>query len=367
MKRLAIATNIVAPYRIPLYDALASDFDVRVITSGSETNRSGWDEWAKRSEVSFRQAWGGSFAREKKDQQGNTYDLTFMHINPGLLFELTRWNPEAIITTEMGVRTLICLLYGVVARVPVWIWWGGTVHTERSIGPLRSGLRAFLARWAPNWISYGRTSTEYLRSISIPRSRICQIQNSVDETRFSPHGPLRFDLDSRKTDLLCVGQLMNRKGIPHLLRALREVLQVERQFRLHLVGTGPEEDHYKDMAGTFGLSDHVVFHGRVAPEEMPAVYRSCDALVFPTLEDVWGLVVNEAIYSRLPVLSSVYAGSTHELVPEPNHVDPRSHASLVQGLLSAVRGELIPSDPSRLLTTTEIARKMSSHIMDRIQ
>jgi glycosyltransferase involved in cell wall biosynthesis len=88
------------------------------------------------------------------------------------------------------------------------------------------------------------------------------------------------------------------------------------------------------------------------------VYRSADALIFPTLEDVWGLVANEAILSGLPVLCSQYAGCAHELFAPESIFDPHDINEFEEKLRIATEGRLSKPDPSRLKTTPQNAGEL---------
>jgi glycosyltransferase involved in cell wall biosynthesis len=88
---------------------------------------------------------------------------------------------------------------------------------------------------------------------------------------------------------------------------------------------------------------------------MAAVYRSADCLIFPTLQDVWGLVVNEALLCGLPVISSVYAGCAAEILPAQNTFDPLTPDDFDRALRTAIRGEMAPADPGPLKTSTQVA------------
>jgi glycosyltransferase involved in cell wall biosynthesis len=87
---------------------------------------------------------------------------------------------------------------------------------------------------------------------------------------------------------------------------------------------------------------------------MPSVYRAADAFIFPTLEDVWGLVANEAILCGIPVLCSKYAGCSHELFEEASLFDPEDADEFVAKLRLAISGQLPGPDPSRLRTTPQL-------------
>ncbi|MFM8830542.1 MAG: glycosyltransferase family 4 protein [Spartobacteria bacterium] len=79
----------------------------------------------------------------------------------------------------------------------------------------------------------------------------------------------------------------------------------------------------------------VVFAGFRQIGELPSFYAGAGAFVHPALEEPWGLVINEAMASGLPVLSSRNVGAAEELVVEGKtglFFDPRSSESIGQCL-----------------------------------
>jgi glycosyltransferase involved in cell wall biosynthesis len=91
---------------------------------------------------------------------------------------------------------------------------------------------------------------------------------------------------------------------------------------------------------------------------MPSVYRSADILVFPTLEDVWGFVANEAILSGIPVLCSKYAGCAPELFAPEHIFSPEDLQEFSEKLGAAISGELPKVDPGRLKTTQQLGAEL---------
>jgi hypothetical protein len=81
-------------------------------------------------------------------------------------------------------------------------------------------------------------------------------------------------------------------------------------------------------------------------------------LIFPTLEDVWGLVANEAILSGLPILCSKYAGCASELFEPQNIFDPLNHEEFVEKLGQAIGGHLSRPDVSRLRSTSQLVASL---------
>src|SRR5260370_5206574 len=128
---------------------------------------------------------------------------------------------------------------------------------------------------------------------------------------------------------------MVRKAVEPLLRG-GAILQGEgRKFSLVLVGRGGEKPAGERLAQELGLRN-VHFYPPQAPQEMPGVYRSADVLVFPTLEDPWGLVASEAMLAGLPVLCSRHAGCAEELVSAERIFDPADATRLAAKFGKAV-------------------------------
>jgi glycosyltransferase involved in cell wall biosynthesis len=350
--KLALLTNAIAPARIPLYQGLASSFDLVVLHGGTESNRDSWHDLGNMlPNAKVKRAWGWKI-RTAKTENGEIVDYRYFHLTPGYIWHLLRLRPEIVITNEMGFRTLVSLFYGSLFRRPVWVWWGGTLHTERHVGPARRILRKVICLWARHWISYGESSTEYLLSLGVNRQRILQIQNAVDEQRFAGREEPEFDIHPRPV-LLHVGQYIGRKGIELLLRAVAVLQQDGHEFSLLLVGSGPDKQRLERLAVDLGIKN-VHFYSSRRPEEMPRVYRSADVLIFPTLEDVWGLVANEAMLSGLAVLCSKYAGCADELFCRDNIFDPKDPVDFALKLQKAITGELPKSNLSCLKTTPQI-------------
>jgi glycosyltransferase involved in cell wall biosynthesis len=344
--KIAVLVNMIAPARIPVYAALAAHFDLLLLHGGNESNRDCWKNLERMlPNAQVVKAWGCQIPIARKEN-GQVFDKQYMHVTPGYIWHLLRFRPRAVISNEMGLRTLIALAYGTLFNEPIWVWWGGTLHTEQKIGFVRKAIRKVISRWTPRWISYGQSSTAYLQSLGIHRNRVLQIQNAVDENRFTPRPEPKARIQPQPV-LLYVGQLIARKGVELLLNAAATLQREGGIFSLLLVGNGPDKEALEHRIQDLGLRN-VYFQPSVPPDQIPSVYRSGDVLIFPTLEDPWGLVVNEAMLSGLPVLCSKYAGCAEELLPSENIFDPLDAGEFVWKLRQAVTGQLSKPDVSRL-------------------
>jgi glycosyltransferase involved in cell wall biosynthesis len=116
--------------------------------------------------------------------------------------------------------------------------------------------------------------------------------------------------------LLYVGQLIELKGIHLFLEALArwKRRQPQRPHECWVVGEGPLRHELERSARSNDLN--VKFLGTVPFDDIFEIYGSAGIFVLPTLEETWGLVVNEALAAGLPVLGSPYSQAVEELVQD---------------------------------------------------
>jgi glycosyltransferase involved in cell wall biosynthesis len=354
--KLALLINMIAPYRLPIYSALAEQFDFLLLHGGKEANRDTWSNFEDAlPNAKVVQAWGWQ-VRHVVKVRGKVFDERFIHITPGFAWHLLRFQPDVVISNEMGFRSMIALVYGTVFRKPVWICWEGTEHSERSIGFLKKVVRKIFAFWAEHWVTFGQTSMEYLLSLGVKRELILQSQNAVDEERFKADVQPAWVIQPRPV-VLHVGQFIERKGIGLLLNAAASLQQCGLEFSLLLVGSGRDKQALERRAQSLDLKN-VHFLPAQPPDRMPSVYRSADLVVFPTLEDVWGLVANEAVLSGIPVLCSKYAGCAPELFTAESIFAPEDLDDFCQKLRDALSGRSSKPDPNRLRPIRQIAAEL---------
>ena len=359
--RIALLVNLVAPTRVRVYERLATWVDLTILHGGMEGDRCSWTELPVEG-ASVRRVSGWQLLLTKSDRS-RKIDNWFLHIEPGYIAELIREQPDAVITDEMGFRTLVALAYGSFFRKPVWVWWGGTIHTERRVGRFRKLLRAIIAIWAKRWISYGQTSTEYLLTLGIRSERIVQVQNCADETWFRDHARPPSGKRPGRPALLVVGRMIPAKGVAEFLRAAAYLQQEGLIFTTVLVGGGPDSSNLQRLAADLRLGN-IHFHPAQPPEAMPAFYRRADVLIFPTMQDVWGLVANEAVLSGVPVLCSRYAGCAPELFDPECVFDPADEKQFVSALRKAVKGELPRADRSRLWSSAKVGDVIANAVLE---
>jgi glycosyltransferase involved in cell wall biosynthesis len=188
----------------------------------------------------------------------------------------------------------------------------------------------------------GRAGREMAGSYGLPDARTWPVTQSIDVPRYSaarefPAGEreaMRRRLGLRGTTFLYVGRLWSGKGVDTLLDAFRTV-RSGAECSLLIVGDGVDEARFRAQAA--GIPD-VAFAGFVQPADMIPYYAAADVLVFPTLGDPHGLVVEEALAAGLPVISSDAAGDIRERIGTMGLVVPAGdRARLAEAMARALK------------------------------
>ena len=314
--KLLLFTNIVSPYRIPLFNYLSSHQAIElkvVVLAEKEENR----EWQiAKEQIKFDCKILPGFHKFIWSRE------IPIHINRGLWRELRRYNPDVVITS--GYDSLAyweAFLYCKVFKKKYILWNGTTLlSTGKTTGFIGRMKRAIIGG-ADRYIAYGTKAAEYLEYMGAPSERIHVGVNTVDMDWFrnsvKKHRATAALQQKRarypKVLLLYVGQLIRRKGISQILKALKNL--DDSDIGLLIVGSGPQEKELKQFCHDQGLRN-IYFEGFHQQDTLLKYYALADVLILPSFTEVWGLVVNEALASGLYVLCSNQAGAAYDLVKE---------------------------------------------------
>ncbi len=163
------------------------------------------------------------------------------------------------------------------------------------------------------------------------------IPNGVNVGRFQRAVPIARWQDGT-ANILFVGRLEDRKGLPHLLKAFRLVRKSGIEARLLIVGSGPQEREARRYVLTRGLQN-VEFLGRVSDAEKAQLFKTATVYVSPaTGQESFGIVLLEAMAAGAPIVCSDIHG--YKGVVQRNRqallVPPRDVKSLAAALTEVV-------------------------------
>jgi glycosyltransferase involved in cell wall biosynthesis len=115
--------------------------------------------------------------------------------------------------------------------------------------------------------------------------------------------------------LAYVGQLIYRKGVDLLIRALQQI-PPNLDWRLSVIGSGEMDAELRLLARELGVGSRIVFRGVVPLSQVPEAMCRSDLLLLPSRFDGWGAVVNESLMCGTPVLCSDRCGA-RDFLKEP--------------------------------------------------
>jgi 1,2-diacylglycerol 3-alpha-glucosyltransferase len=207
----------------------------------------------------------------------------------------------------------------------------------------------------------GQRHVEYLVELGMPRERIFTGYDVVDNAYFEQGAleirnanPLQADETRKKHALpenyfLASARFIQKKNLPILIRAYAEYRQLCRAsvsdaersevagnepWDLVLLGDGPMRDTLNTQLSTLNLHAHVHLPGFKPYDELPVYYGLARAFVHASTTEQWGLVVNEAVASGLPVIVSDRCGCVPELVQDNGFTfDPANESECAEWLL----------------------------------
>ena len=133
--------------------------------------------------------------------------------------------------------------------------------------------------------------------------------------------------------IISVGRLAEEKNWGTLLQAFALALKEQLNLRLVLVGDGPQAQTLRQLAGELGISERVLFTGRVPFDQVPKYLKAADLFAFASVTETQGLATLEAMAAGLPAVAVAGPG-TSDIVED------------------GVQGFLVQNDPQ------DLAKKM---------
>ena len=116
---------------------------------------------------------------------------------------------------------------------------------------------------------------------------------------------LKKKLGIKKKDfvVMTVSRLAKEKSVDRIINNHKELVKKYSNMKLLIVGDGPDIDKLKDEAKSLGVSDSVIFTGKVPLSDIPIYYQLGNVFVTASKSETQGLTVVEAISSSLPVVA----------------------------------------------------------------
>ncbi|OGJ10131.1 hypothetical protein A2456_01540 [Candidatus Nomurabacteria bacterium RIFOXYC2_FULL_36_19] len=114
----------------------------------------------------------------------------------------------------------------------------------------------------------------------------------------------RYNIPDNKIKLLFVGRLFPEKSVDTIIKAMPHIIKKHKNVHLMLVGGGHLRQKLENLVRTLGLTKHITFLGLVSDEDKILAYNASDIFILPSLAELEGMVVLEAMACGKPIIIS---------------------------------------------------------------
>ncbi len=295
MKKVLFITNIPAPYRIEFYNTLGKYVDLTVIFEAKRATKQGIRfDWIEEKKYSFHAIFlsDGDMDEKKIDKR------IFKHINKSY---------DIVVVTSYAYYTeMAALIYLKMKKIPYYMEVdGGMIRNENFVKKM---YKKFLVSGAKGYFSPSVETDKYLQYYGAKGSAIYRYpftsvkdEDILDEVpTWETKEKYRKELQIKeKNVVLGVGQFIYRKGYDVLLKASQKLGS---DTGVYIIGNKPTPE-YKALVKQYKLQN-IHFVEFKTKKELAKYYKCADVFVHPTREDIWGLVINEAMGYALPVITT---------------------------------------------------------------
>lgn len=282
MTRAVFILNIASPYRVDFINELNKYLEVDVVFEKSKTK-------SRRSE----------WLNHNIENQFMFINNSFINILK-LIMSLKKYDIVVIGGYSTKLSIFLIILFKLLRKKFILNADGGFIKSESKT---KYYIKKFFISSASYWLSTGPYTTKYLLHYGAKSNRIFEYPFSSikkDEIKsLSKESKNRLKKKMNipyNTVILYVGRFIESKGIQNVLNSSL----ANENIGYYYVGGEPTEEYLNLSKGKKNI--HFINH--LSKDELDQYYLMADLFLFPTLDDVWGLVVNEAFSKGIPVITT---------------------------------------------------------------
>lgn len=263
-----------------------------------------------------------------------------------LLSRLNEINPEVVAVPAWGESdTLICLYWARrKKRRAITLVESSLRDKPRSV--FKEAIKERIVRLFDAAVAGGSPQTAYVRRLGMAADRVFDGYDVVDNEYFTSRSDrVRADRERYTKEFglpdkffLAANRFIPKKNLPALIAGYNLYRnQLGREaWSLIIMGDGPLKPEIERLILDRNLAESIRIVGMVPYAQLPVYYGLASGFIHASTIEQWGLVVNEAMASRLPVLVSRNCGCAPDLVQEGVNgytFDPSSETQIADRML----------------------------------
>lgn len=334
--RVLFITNIPSPYRVDFFNELGKHCKLDVIfekENSTERDKS----WQNRKILYFNSIFlkGIPF---KKDMAICLNVIKYLHKN----------KYDKIVVCNMASPTgIIAIHYFIMKKIPYYIEGDGAFPIK--LNGIKYMLKKYLIKHAAGCFSTSELHDEYYLMNGASKEKIFRYPFSSilkKDIIDKPYSDKRKKTIRNKLNIIedkviiSVGQFIPRKGYDILLKAIRNF---DTSVGVYIIGGKPTQE-YINIISEFNNINQIHFIEFSSKEKIFDYFSSSDIFVLPTREDIWGLVINEAMANALPIITTNRCIAGTELIKNNYNgyvIEVDDYVSLKNKLQILINDELL--------------------------
>lgn len=222
------------------------------------------------------------------------------------------YEPNVIVTTGWADPEYHAAVFEAMKRKIPRVVISDSRHEDEPRKYYKEWLKRIILKSYSSAIAAGSASRSYLLRLGFEPDSIYTPWDVIDNNHFSRDKPVKLAFAER--DFVCVSRFIAKKNLVRLLHSFSQYRKTGGKRNLKLLGSGTLEMPLRKKVDDLRLNSNVSFEGFKQYEELPSYLNQGLCLILPSISDQWGLVVNEAMASGLPVLVSDQCGCVSDLV-----------------------------------------------------
>ena len=338
--KVLFLTNIPSPYRVDFFELLSQRCELTVVYERFRASDRAADWY--------------------NDNNSNSYEIHVLKgidysndasIAPGVVNFLRKDMYDIIVVSGYSsITQMIAITFLRINHIQYILNVdGGIVKSESQ---LKYHIKKHLISNAGVYLSSGLECDEFLMYYGAEKERLRRYPFTSIKEKDILEKPIAI---SKKNELkkaigchysrmlLSVGQPIHRKGFDVLIKAANEIYDLG--IGIYIVGGTPNEE-CQYLLEKLSIKN-VVFIDFMKKEDLSNYYMAADVFVFPTREDIWGLVINEAMAYGLPIIATNKCNAALELVCEGKNgiiINSDDHV----GMAKAIRKMFVEENLERM-------------------
>ncbi len=327
-------SNARTPYKIKFWNELGKLLDLTVFLELSHSkNRD--ESWEKSGNINYKEIILPNCFKQK--------DSAFC---PTIYKYLNDKNAIKIINGYSTPTGIFSIMYMKLRKIPYILAADGGMITNECL--LKFFIKKQILKNAEAYLSSGKITDEYYMKYGIDSKYIYHYPfSSISKSEIIQSLPNKKEKEILRDELsikyekmiVSVGQFIYRKGYDILLKACNNL---SRDLGIYIFGGNPTKE-YIELINQFHLNN-VHFFPFIQHDKLYLYLKAADLFVLPTREDIWGLVVNEAMANGLPVITTDKCVAGMEMIPGNPAAGMIIHSEDIEELVKSINYMIYNTD-----------------------